>query len=256
MSALKRAFGWGVAICCSVWLIGARADAGLLTGLESSHVKITTGFTGQHVFVFGSTPQSGDIVIRVTSPDESVALSRKGRVGPFWLKGGKLRVDHVPGLMYLLSNRPLNEIAARPVLERHGLTFASTLVAAQTSGGPAPGGEAWQAAFERLKQNQGLFRKLEGDVRIDGGRLFSANFPLPATLPIGAYQLDIYSFRNGDLTAHRSSILEVNEVGIERWISRIALRHSRMFGVLFTLLAVVLGLTLSVLLRRDHGRRL
>ena len=256
MSRLQRALGWALALCCSAGLTCARADSGLLTDLESSHVKIATGFTGQHVFVFGSTPRSGDIVIRVTSPDESVALSRKARVGPFWLKRGKLLVEHVPGLDYLLSNRPLDEIADRAVLERHGLTFHSTLAAAQIVGDPADGYQDWQAALERLKRKQGLFRKLEGGVRIDAGRLFSANFPLPATLPIGRYQLDIYSFRNGTLKAHRTSTLQVDEVGIERWLSHVALRHSVAFGVLFTLLALALGLTLSVLLRRGRGRRL
>lgn len=252
MSVLRRAFAWGLVLCCSVWLTGARADSGMLTELESSHVKISTWFTGQHVFVFGTTTRSSDIVIRVTSPDESAVLSHKGRVGPFWVKGGKLRVDHVPGLVYLLSNRPLNEIADRPVLERHGLTFHSNLAAARLSSAPPPGYEDWQAAFERLKLKQRLFRKLDSDVRIDSGRLFSANFPLPATLPLGDYRLDVYSFRKGRLTGHRSSILQVNEVGIELWISQVAQRYSWAFGVLFTLLAVATGLVLSMLLRRRH----
>ena len=73
---------------------------------------------------------------------------------------------------------------------------------------------------------------------------------------IGAYRLDIYSFHNGAAAAHQSSTLQVNEVGIELWISQVALRHSAAFGVLLTLLAVVLGLALSMLLRHDHGRRL
>ena len=254
MNALRRVFVWAAALCCSAWLVGARADTGLLTGLESGHVKISTGFTGKHIFVYGSTPLPGDMVIRVTSPDEKAALSRKDRVGPFWLKGGKLFVDHVPGLVYLLSNRPLSEIAERSVLEQHGLTFHAALSSAQLSG-DVPETQHWQAAFERLKQKQGLYRKLEQDVRIDGGRLFSANFPLPATLPIGTYHLDIYAFHKGRLLAHKSSTLLVDEVGIERWISGIALRHSGMFGVLFTLLAILLGLALSMLLRRDHARR-
>ena len=255
MSVLQRALRLALAIGCSVWLSGARADSGLLTELESSHVKISTGFTGQHVFVFGSTARSGDIVIRVASPDEAAALSRKGRIGPFWLKRGKLLVKQVPGLVYLLSNRPLDQIADRAVLERNGLTFHSTLATAQIDGNPAHGYEHWQAAFERLKQEQGLFRKLESDVRIDGGRLFSANFPLPAALPLGAYRLDVYAFRNGVPTGHHESTLLVNEVGIERWLSQVALRHPAAFGLLFTLLAVALGLTLSALLRRDRGRR-
>ena len=255
MSVLRRGLGWVLALCCCVGAIGARADSGLLTKLESSHVKITTGFTGQHVFVFGSTARPGDIVIRVASPDETQALSRKERVGPFWIKRGKMLIEHVPGLVYLLSNRPLDEIADRAVLERRGLTFHSSLVAARVKGEPAKEYEDWQAAFERLKQKQGLFRKLENDVRLESGRLFSADFPLPAKLPMGPYRLDVYAFRNGVLTARHESTLLVDEVGVERWLSGVALRHSAAFGVLFTLLAVALGLSLRMLLRRDRIRR-
>jgi len=254
--ALRRGLGLALALCCGIGAIGARADSGLLTNLESSHVKITTGFTGQHVFVFGSTARQGDIVIRVTSPDEAQALSRKGRVGPFWIKRGKLVIERVPGLVYLLSNRPLDKITDRATLERHGLTFHSTLAAAHLDGGHAKGYEDWQAAFERLKREQGLFRKLESDVRVEGGRLFSADFPLPAKLPIGPYRIDIYAFHNGVLTASNESTLLVDEVGVERWLSRVALRHSVAFGVLFTMLAVALGLTLSIILRRDRIRRI
>ena len=255
MSVMRRALNWMLALSCCVCAAGAQADSGLLTDLESGHVKITTAFTGQSVFVFGSTTRPGDIVIRVTSPDETQALSRKARVGPFWLKRGKLLIEHVPGLVYLLSNRPLDEIADRAVLERHGLTFHSTLAAAHLNGDLAQEYEDWQATFERLKQKQGLFRRLEGGVRIQGGRLFSANFPLPAKLPVGLYRLEIYSFRNGVLATRRESTLQVNEVGVEGWLSGVALRHSVAFGVLFTLLAVALGLMLSMLLRRDPHHR-
>ncbi len=255
MRTWQRVFALGIALLGSAWMAGARADGNLLSELASSHVKISTGFIGKHVFVFGSTLHSGDIVIRVTSPDEAAALSRKGRVGPFWLNGRKLRVTHVPGLVYLLANRPLDEIAKRPVLEQNGLTFHSMLATAQISGGPASGMDDWQAAFERLKQKQGLFSKRESDVRIDGGRLFSANFPLPATLPIGAYHLDIYDFRDGRLIAHQSRVLQVKEVGLEHWTSHVALHNSWVFGMLFTISAIVLGLALSMLLRRDHARR-
>jgi uncharacterized protein (TIGR02186 family) len=254
MSTKQRALAWTLVFCCCVGTAGARADSGLLTELESGHVKITTGFTGQRVLVFGSTTRPGDIVIRVTSPDQAQSLSRRGRVGPFWLKRGKLLVEHVPGLVYLLSNRPLAEIADRAVLERHGLTFHSALAAARIGGDPHNGYEDWQAAFERLKQKQRLFRKLEDGVRIEGGRLFSADVPLPAKLPVGLYRLDIYSFRNGVVTGLRESTLQVNEVGIEGWLSGVAQRHSAAFGVLFTLLAVVLGVLLSMLLRRARRR--
>jgi len=255
MRTLRRALGWALAILCCAWLAGARADSGLLSDLQSSHVKITTGFTGQHVFVFGSTTTPGDIVIRVTSPDETEVLSRKGRVGPFWLKRGKLSIGHVPGLVYLLSNRPLNEIADRATLTRYGLTFQATLATAQVGGAPANGFEDWQAAFERLKRGQRLFRKIERGVRLEGGRLFSADFPLPAKLPVGLYRLDVYAFRNGVLSARHEGTLRVDEVGVERWLSWVTQQHAWAFGMLFTLLSVALGVSLSMVLRRGRARR-
>lgn len=255
MRAIRRALALALAISCCAWLAGARADSALLTELQSSHVKITTGFTGQHVFVFGSTGRAGDIVVRVTSPDETEVLSRKGRFGPFWLKRGKLRIEHLPGLVYLLSNRPLDEIADRTTLARYGLTFQATVAAAKIGGELPNGFEHWQAAFERLKRKQGLFRKLERGVRLEGGRLFSADFPLPAKLPVGRYRLEVYAFRDGVLQGRHESTLQVDEVGLERWVSGATERHAWAFGILFTLLAVALGLTLSMLLRRNGARR-
>lgn len=255
MRTMRRALGWALAIVCCAWLAGARADSGLLTDLQSSQVKITAGFTGQHVFIFGSAGSSGDIVVRVTSPDETEVLSRKARLGPFWLKRGKLRIEGVPGLVYLLSNRPLEEIADRATLARDGLTFQANLAAAKTGGAIPDGFEHWQAAFERLKRRQGLFRKLEQGVRLEGGRLFSADFPLPAKLPVGGYRLEVYAFRNGALQARHESTLRVDEVGLERWLSWVTEQHAWAFGMLFTLLSVALGVTLSILLRRGRGRR-
>lgn len=255
MRSWQRALALGIAILCGTWTAAARADTGLLSELASSHVKISTGFTGQHVFVYGSIRHAGDIIIRVTSPEEGAALSRKGKVGPFWLNGHKMLVQHVPALVYLLANRPLDKIATRSVLRKNGLTFQAVLATAQVSGGPAHGYNDWQAAFERLKQKQGMFSQRDNDVRIDRGRLFSANFPLPATLPIGVYQLDIYYFRNGLLIAHQGRVLQVDEVGLERWISSIALHKPWAFGLSFTLGAIALGLSLSMLLRRDRGHR-
>lgn len=254
MTIGRRVFGLLLVLCCGTWLISVPASAGLLSGLANSRVDISTGFAGRHVFVYGSMPQAGDIVIRVTSPDEQAALSRDKKAGPFWINGRKLIVKDVPGLMYLLSNRPLKEIAAHSVLSRNGLTFRSTLAKAQISGGPEFKSHPWKPPFDTLKRSQGLFRKQQ-TVHITGGQLFSASFPLPAELPIGPYRLEVFYFHNGKLIAHESHTLQVTEVGIEHWLSSIAATDPWAFGVSFTLLAMALGLGLSMLLRRDHGRR-
>jgi uncharacterized protein (TIGR02186 family) len=236
---------FGIGLCS----IPAHANPAMVLAVRHHQLGITTGFTGVKEFLFGNTVQAGDIVVRVTSTNGPAALSRKEQVGPFWLNGGEVHVAKVPQLIYLLSNRPLADIASRAELKRYGLTFRSNLASIPTDTRLAPGGDNLRKVFARLKENDGLYRKIAGDVRIHDGTLFSATIPLPAAVPIGTYRVDTFEFRNGKMIAQQTGSFRVHEVGFERWVSRAAVHDSGAFGVLFTLLAVALGLGLSVSLR-------
>ena len=226
------------------------ADRSMVTVMESEHVDVTVTFTGQDTFIFGAMGKPGDVIIKVMSPTMNVDLSHKNRIGPFWLDGDKLTVRNTPGLYYLLSSRPLDEIVTPEERFRYGLHLHDAFVKAQLSNAAPPAMHDWQDAFIAIKEEAGLFRKLPDAVKLVKNRLFSAHIQLPANIPLGIYHLEVYLAQHGHIISHQPRTLEVNQVKLERWIANAVNLHAWVFGISFTVFALLLGLTLGMALRR------
>jgi len=227
------------------------ADKALVTGMESEHVDVTINFTGKDTLIFGALAKQGDVIIKVSSPDMSVDLSHKHAVGPFWLDGGKLTVRKTPGLYYLLSSKPLDKIVPAAVEQQFGLHLRDALKHAEFDATSAGKMGDWKAAFIQIKKEAGLFRKIPDAVKLVEKRLFIATIQLPAKIPLGTYQLDIYLAQHGKIISHQTRHLDVHQVRLEHWVANAVNNHAWMFGVLFTLFALVLGLTFGMALRRS-----
>lgn len=226
------------------------AAGGLITQLATDHVDITTRFTGKDILVFGAMTSPGDIVIRVVSPDETVALSRKVPVGPFWLSGGQVTVRGAPGLMYVLSSRPLDKILPAKERRRYGLDFDGIVEKAGLVEKKAHMDD-WRAAFVRLKRANGNYLQADDAVKEVGKRLFSATVALPAKIPLGMYRIGVYLVRDGKVIDSTAGQLDVQQVRMARWVAQAAHNHGWIFGISFTVFALVLGLLLGMALRRD-----
>lgn len=228
----------------------AATGQSLLTELQTGHVDVTMTFTGQDILIYGALFKPGDVIIKVTSPDVSVALSHKKAIGPFWLDSGKITVRHTPGLFYLLSSRALDKIMPSAEQQKYGLQLPAALSKAKVDAAAADKMGDWQTAFLKLKQDGGLFRQLPHAVKLMEKRLFSATIQLPANIPLGTYHLDTYLVQNGHVISHQTRNLVVNQVQLEHWVANAVDQHSWAFGIAFTLFALFLGLTLGMALRR------
>lgn len=231
--------------------LGAAADDALVADMATDHVNITSQFTGEDILIFGAVSRPGDVIIKVLSPSQDVAISRKIKVGPVWLDSGHILVRGTPGLMYLLSSRPVSELLSKAQADRYGLRLDDALADARVEGSDE-GMEDWRQAFLRLKLEKGYYVQADHAVKLENNRLFVTNLDLPAKLPLGTYQLEIYLLRDGKVVSHQSRPLEVRQVRLERWVSDIAHRHAWTFGVAFTVLALLLGLGLGIVLRRER----
>ncbi|MBI1422340.1 MAG: hypothetical protein GC149_02660 [Gammaproteobacteria bacterium] len=229
----------------------AAADHSLVTGMQTEHVDVTINFTGQDTLIFGALAKQGDVIIKVSSPDMNMDLSHKRAVGPFWLDGGKLTVRKTPGLYYLLSSKPLDEIVVADEEQKYGLHLHDALKHAEVDTTAAAAMGNWQDAFIDLKKAAGLFRKIPDAVKLQEKRLFIATIQLPANIPLGTYQLDIYLAQHGHIISHQTRHLDVNQVQLEHWIANAVNKHSWLFGVSFTIFAMALGLTFGMALRRS-----
>lgn len=240
-----------ISLACLLASQGAAAAVhSLLTGLQTEHVDVTMTFTGSDTLIYGALSKPGDVIIKVSSPDVSVDMSHKKAIGPFWLDSGKITVLHTPGLYYLMSSRPIDKILSTQEQQKYGLHLKDALKQAKVDMAAASTMGDWQKAFINLKQTSGLFRQLPDAVKLVERRLFSATIELPANIPLGTYHLDIYLVQNGHVISHQTRNLEVDQVQLEHWVANAVNNHSWLFGIAFTIFALLLGLTLGMALRR------
>lgn len=234
--------------CAALLCGGAHAAGGLTAELSRAHVEITSNFTGKKILVYGVRSHPGTVIVKLVSPPEEVNLSRKIRVGPFWVNGAKVAVHGAPAIAYLLSSSPLKGALSAAERTRHALTLAAVLkdASAQAPPGALP---HWRAALLSLKRREGYYRVDDHAVDLVNRHLFRAVFDLPADVPVGNYHIEVYLARAGRVVARDELRLAVLQPSFERRLAHVAHVRAWAFGTGVTLLALVFGLGLSIGLR-------
>jgi len=159
-----------------------------------------------------------------------------------------MSVIGAPELVYLISSRPLDKLFSATDRNTLGLTLQSELKSVITTG-DASLTKAWQPAFLHLKQKNRRYQVSGNAVELKHNRLFYAHMDLPADSPLGRYRLSIYLVRDGRVMRRQEEYLEVQEVSLEAWFSHVVQAYPWLFGILFTLGMMVMGLVLGVVLR-------
>ena len=103
MRALLLVLGFALSLAPA-----AKAEP-LVADLSESVVKITTGFTGTKVLLFGAIKEQGKIVVVVEGPRHSLTVRRKQRVAGIWVNRAEVQFDDVPSFYQVLSSDPLEE---------------------------------------------------------------------------------------------------------------------------------------------------
>ncbi|GBE11073.1 putative transmembrane protein [bacterium BMS3Abin12] len=238
-----------IGFACAVFAAGGvYAADGLTVELSHAHVEITSHFTGKKILVYGVRSHPGAVIVKLVSPPEEVNLSRKIRIGPFWVNGAKVAVHGAPAIAYLLSSEPLDQALSPQQRARYGLTLADVLKGARAH---APPGALpnWRAALLTLKRRTGHYRLDGHAVNLASRHLFRAVFDLPADVPIGSYHIEVYLAHGGRVVARDDLRLAVLQPSFERRLARAAHDRSWAFGTGVTLLALAFGLSLSIGLR-------
>jgi len=247
---MRKALLWPAAVACALFAgASAGADSELVVVPETSHVDITPEFTGADIKAFGAMGVAGDLIIKVEGPEQRMTLSRQIRLGPFWIGGGRVRVTGAPGLLYLYATQPIASMLAPAEREKFGLLLEEVPVRIEPQL-LADAAKDWRQAFFRLKEKENAYREDDRAITIYGNRLFVADIQLPGDLQVGTYNLETLLVKSGKVVDRHTSHFEVRQVGIERWVSSTARRSPWLFGLLFTLAAMLLGFALNVIFHR------
>ncbi len=232
----------------------AHAVEPLVADLSNHLVAITTGFVGTDVLLFGAIEEvegksGADVVVVVRGPHRPDTIRRKARTGGIWVNSGSARVDGAPSFYRVASTRPLDEVAAAAILERHQIGLEHLPLDIRTTDTTADVA-AYRKALLRLKQSQGLYGDRVQDIGMLSQRLFRTDVHFPANVPVGTYMVEVYMIADGQVVSAQTTPLVVSKVGIGADVYDFAHQQAVAYGIIAVLLAVAAGWLAAVAFKR------
>jgi uncharacterized protein (TIGR02186 family) len=252
-----------IAAVLAMPLIAAPARAERLIVSVSNHrVTVTPNYSGEELVLFGSvekdasTPAgrgSYDLVVTISGPRADMVTRRKERKFGIWINTDYRQFLHVPTYLAVFANRPFDEIASAEVERRQQLGLNNVLLTQRVGSDYADvvPNDAFRSAFVRLQRQYGLYREDTAAVTFLTPTLFRTGIPLPARVPIGAYEVEIKLFSNGALVTHTETAFEIVKVGFEQFVANGARQNGLSYGLATAALALMTGWIASVVFRKD-----
>lgn len=247
----------------------AAPAAAVSAALTETNVRVTSGFRGAEIVVYGAvldpSDRPSDVVVVVRGPDQPIRIARKTRIAGLWLNSRPVVFQGAPGFYMTASNRPLDQIAGFGTLRRLGIGLDHLAINAplerttETRYGVRDmvvsrlGADYldWRRAVVRLKQEAGLYDADTAGVRFVDNDLFRAEIHLPAEAPIGRYQAEVHLFQDGQEVSSRERTLVVEKVGVERALHQFSQKRPWTYGVVSVLIALGSGWAASAAFRRS-----
>lgn len=235
-------------IFVSGWMLqtASWAEEPLVVVPETERVNITTDFAGAEVKAVGSMRGPADLIIKLVGPQQETKLSRETKLGPFWVRGDTVKMEGAPSLLFFYATAPIASILPLDEQQKYGLLLEGVPMHVEPHL-KAHAADDWREAFFRLKERQGYYHEDDTAIKVFGNRLFIADMRLPGDLQVGTYTVETLVVKSGKVVGRDVGQFKVRLAGIERWVWNAAHDHSWLFGSLFTLLAMLLGLALNAI---------
>lgn len=213
-------------------------------------MRITAGFTGAEVLLFGATDGESDVIVVVRGPEETAVVRRKLRIAGIWVNAERVVFPRMPSFYHVAANRSLQAVAQPDVL-------ASEMIGVQNfrfePTDPAAGPDKvadYGAAFIRNKEQAKLYHTALGHVRFLGDRLFRTTVRLPANVPTGTYNVQVFQLREGRIVSTTATPLLVGKDGLGAEVYDFAHRYAAAYGAIAIAVAAVAGWLAGVVFRK------
>ena len=261
--ALTRAVFRGALATAIVALALSRAGAeSLVTAVSSDTVSIESNFTGTEIVVFGTIERDArtvsrrrgyDILIAARGPAQEITVREKERFAGIWVNRDSHQYVSAPSYVAFLANRALAEIADPLALTQFQLGLTH-LVLLQDGGASQLSGDRaahFRDATVRLMRERRRYLEVPYSVQFLSPSVFTARIPLPATIPIGTYAVEVYLFGDRALLQQATSKISIRKTGMEQIITGLASERPLLYGLGVVAMAIFSGWFASVVFRRD-----
>ncbi|MBF7082960.1 TIGR02186 family protein [Desulfallas sp. Bu1-1] len=224
--------------------------------VSPDRVDIGFNFQGTELSILGTVPDHARVYIKVASPNDSMLeLNKKGRLGFFWMNVENVSVTAAPKLYQVITSDSLDQLPGE-LQKKLGLSrdfkqiYTSAKVYKHSESGPVElpkqDSDRYVSSLINIYQKSGLYAVKENAVQVTNSR-FKANVKLPPNIPHEKCTVTVYAVKEGKLVGTASAPLQVNSVGMVKWLSREATYDGPTYGFIAVLIALACGIGIALL---------
>ena len=228
----------------------------VVAGLSRDRISITTNFDGSEVLIFGAVkreapiPEGGplEVVITLAGPSEPVTVRRKSRRYGIWINTSSVEIDAAPSFYAVATSGPLRDVLTNTEDLRHRISIPRAI---RSVGAPAnvENSIAFTEALMRIREAGELYQLKENSIDVRDQTLFQTAIRLPANLVEGDYKTRIFLTREAEIVSSYETVINVEKVGLERWLFTLAHERPLVYGLLSITIAIFAGWGASALFR-------
>ncbi|WP_242109749.1 TIGR02186 family protein [Aliiroseovarius subalbicans] len=228
-------------------ILPARGEQ-VVAGLSQNRVSITATFVGSEILIFGAVKRDApapvgeplEVVVVVEGPSHPVTVRRKAKRWGIWVNTDAVLVDSAPSFYAVATSNTLaNSISEIDDLRHHISIPQAIRLVGEAQEGLNP--RDFAEAVVRIRGDAGLYKVEENAVKLAQDTLFDTRILLPANLTEGEYRTRIYLTRGGYVASQYETIINVQKVGLERWIFNLAHERPLVYGILSLVIAIAAG---------------
>lgn len=232
----------------------------LITSLSTARVLVTSNYTGSSVVLFGAierdestVPRAGDydVVVTVRGPRQTLTVREKEQIGPIWINNEQQKFGEAPAYLGVFSSRPLDEIAGEALRSQLRIGLKAIVNAPDIAKAKGPEDDPFRDALLRLRAREGLYGQDETGVAFLSSTIFRAAVPVPATAPLGNYDVEVALFADRALITRASTRFQLVKTGFEQFMAELARDWSALYGLATAGVALLFGWLANVVFRRD-----
>ncbi len=227
----------------------------VVADLSRREVAITANFDGSDILIYGavkreeSQPEGRlDVIITVAGPSQEVTVRKKNRRYGIWVNTESIEIDRAPSFYAIASTGNLDTVLSQTSDLRHKISIERAI---RSVGAPETVEDAarFTDAVIRIREDNGLYKQSDNTVFLFDDTLFSTTIDLPANLVEGPYLTQIFLVRDGMVIDNYATAINVNKVGLERWIYDLAHEQPLIYGLLSLFIAIAAGWIASTIFR-------
>lgn len=227
-----------------------KAGEEIVADLSQNSVGISATFDGSHIMVFGAVsrdaPAPGSsplqVVISVSGPHHPVTVRRKDkRAGVIWVNSASALIDDAPSFYSVATTVPLTKALSDNEDTKYRVSIPRAISSVGTQIATEGHAAEFTEALIRIRTNNGLYQVHEGAVELMSNTLFRTEIDLPSNLTAGEYTARILITRDQKVVDVFETKLDIQKVGIERWLYNLAHDNALYYGLMSLFIAIASG---------------